>query len=190
MDDLKFNKFAAGLLCGGLLIMAGIKGAEILLPHHTLEQNAYPIEVADTAGAVTEAAEAPSGPEPILAMLETADLAAGEKISQKCSACHSFNDGGKNKVGPNLWNIVNAGQGQVSGFAYSAALAGLGGQWSYAELNGFLHKPKTWVEGTKMNYNGLKKPKDRPDLIAWLRSLSVSPAPLPTAEEIASEAAQ
>ena len=188
MDDLKFNKYAAGVLCGGLLIMAGIKAADFLLPHQYLESNAYPIEVPDNPVSST-GAEAPSGPEPILALIGSADIASGEKLSKKCTACHTFDQGGQNKVGPNLWGIVNAPRANVGGFSYSAALTDTGGQWSYTELNGFIHRPKSWIEGTKMNYNGLKKTKDRADLIAWLRTLSASPAPLPSADAIAAEEA-
>lgn len=187
MDSLKFNKIAAGFLCGALLVMAGIKTAEVLIPHEQLEANAYPVEVPETAEA-TAVAEVPTGPEPILAMLASADLAAGEKLAKKCTACHSFNEGGPAKVGPNLWNIVNAAQGRDSGFGYSTALAGLGGVWSYTELNGFLEKPKAWLKGTKMNFAGLKKPADRANMIAWMRSLSTAPAALPTEAEISAEA--
>lgn len=187
MSDLGMNKLAAGVICGGLLIMGGIKGADVLLPHQTLEQNAYPIEVADTGASTTAAVEAPKGPEPILALLASADIAAGEKLAKKCTACHSFDDGGPAKVGPNLYNIVNAAAARDGGFSYSTAMANMGGEWSYTNLNGFLHKPKKWLEGTKMNFAGLKKPSDRANLIAWLRSLSANPAALPSAEDIAAE---
>ena len=189
MDELKFNKMAAGVLCGALLIMAGIKGAEVLLPHEKLAENAYPIEVTEVAATTSSEAAAPAGPEPILAMLATADIAAGEKLAKKCTACHSFDDGGPAKVGPNLYNIVNAAAARDSGFGYSEAMAGMGGEWTYTNLNGFLHKPKKWLVGTKMNFAGLKKPKDRANLIAWLRSLSAAPAALPSAEDIAAEEA-
>lgn len=188
MDELKFNKLAAGVLCGALLIMAGIKTADVMLPHQHLEENAYPIEVAE--GPVTaQVAEAPKGADPIFAMLASADIAAGEKVGKKCSACHSFNDGGARKVGPNLWNIVNSPSARDDGFSYSTAMAEMGGEWSYDSLNQFLYKPKQWLSGTKMNFAGLKKAKDRANVIAWLRSLSDAPAALPSAEEIAAEQA-
>ena len=186
MDELRFNKIAAGILCGGLLMMAGIKAAGVLLPHRHLEANAYPVAVPD-APAAGAAATAASGPGPILALLATADTAAGQKLSKKCAACHTFDEGGKNKVGPNLWNIIGADRGAVDGFTYSSAFSELGGKWSYAQLNGYLHTPKAWVKGTKMNYIGLKKPQDRAELIAWLRTLSSSPAALPSADAIAAE---
>lgn len=188
MDELKFNKIAAGVLCGGLLIMGGIKVADVMLPHQHLAENAYPIEVPESAGTTVEV-EAPTGPEPILALLAEANVSAGEKLAKKCTACHGFEEGGAAKVGPNLWNIVNAGMARDGSFSYSSALAEKGGAWDYTSLNGFLQKPKTWLAGTKMNFAGLKKPEDRADLIAWLRTLSSAPAALPTADEIAAEAA-
>jgi cytochrome c len=180
MNNLNFNKVAAGLLCGGLLLMAGIKAGELLLPHQELEENAYPFEVAEAGdGHSAPAVVEDTGPEPIFAMLASADIDAGQSLSKKCTACHSFNDGGPNKVGPNLYNIVNRNIANVDGYKYSSALADFGGEWDYEQLNGFLYKPKTWVSGTKMNYAGLKKPEDRANIIAWLRTLSNDPAPLP-----------
>ena len=202
MSDLTLNKYVAGFLCGGLLLMAGIKGAEILHPHGSgghgahdahgehdekIAKHAYPIEVPESATSVAVATQAPKVAEPILALLANADLGAGEKLSKKCVACHTFNQGGANKVGPNLWAIINATKARSAGFAYSSSLTEKGGAWTYTELNGFLHKPKEWLKGTKMNYVGLKKPKDRANIIAWLRSLASAPAPLPTPDEIATE---
>ena len=116
--------------------------------------------------------------EPILALLANADIDSGQKISKKCIACHGFDSGGANKVGPNLYNIVNKDQGKAD-YAYSKTLASLSGKWTYEELNKFLYKPKLFYKGTKMNYAGLSKTKDRADLIAWLRTKSDSPVALP-----------
>ena len=128
MDDLKFNKVAAGFLLAALLAMAGYKFSELLVPHQELAENAYPIEV-QVATASADAPAAPKGPEPILALLATADVNAGIKTAKKCTACHVFDKGGKNKVGPGLWNIVNADKGAIDGYAYSAALAEMEGEW-------------------------------------------------------------
>ena len=192
-DSLKFNKVFAGVLLAGLLLMAGVKFGQIMVPSHhghgahgETQANAYPIEVTEVASSA--AAAAPAGPEPILALLAEADIAAGMKLAKKCTACHVFDEGGANKVGPGLYNIVNADKGAVDGFAYSAALSGFGGAWDYAALNAFLYKPKAYIAGTKMNFAGLKKPKDRANMIAYLRSLSAAPAALPTDADIASEA--
>ena len=195
MDDLKFNKIFAGVLMAALLLMAGIKAGEILVPSHhaghghgeVKTSHAYPIEVTEVAS-TTSAAAAPAGPEPILALLAEADIAAGMKLAKKCTACHVFEEGGANKVGPGLWNIVNADKGAVDGFGYSAALSGFGGAWDYQALNAFLYKPKAYISGTKMNFAGLKKPQDRANMVAYLRSLSAAPAALPTDADIASEA--
>ena len=187
MDELRLNKLFAAFLFAALLLMAGIKISDILVPRQELAQNSYVIEVAETTAAA--AAPVETGPEPILAMLAAADLGAGEKLSKKCTACHVFDAGGKNKVGPALWNIVNRPMAAADGYAYSNALAGFGGNWDYQSLNAFLAKPKVYISGTKMNFGGLKKPKDRANLIAWMRVKADSPAALPTADDIAAAGA-
>lgn len=186
MDDLKFNKVAAGFLLAALLAMAGYKLSEVLVPHQELAENAYPVEV-QVASASTDAPAAPKGPEPVLALLASADVNAGIKTAKKCTACHVFDKGGKNKVGPGLWNIVNADKGAIDGYAYSAALAEMEGAWDYQALNAFLYKPKAYLAGTKMNFAGLKKPQDRANVIAYLRSLADAPVALPSDADIAAE---
>ena len=188
MDELRLNKVFAGFLFAALLLMAGVKIADVMVPHQELAENAYVIEVAETTD-IAAAAPVDTGPEPILALLAGANLAAGEKLSKKCSACHVFDAGGQNKVGPALWNVVNRPLGASEGYAYSGALAGFGGAWDYAALNAFLAKPKGYISGTKMNFAGLKKPQDRANLIAWMRARADSPAALPSADDIAAEGA-
>ena len=188
MDELRLNKLFAGFLFAALLLMAGVKIADVMVPHQELAENAYVIEVAETTDTAT-AAPVDTGPEPILALLVGADLGAGEKLSKKCSACHVFDAGGQNKVGPALWNVVDRPLGASEGYAYSDALAGFGGAWDYAALNAFLAKPKGYISGTKMNFAGLKKPQDRANLIAWMRAKADSPAALPSADDIAAEGA-
>ena len=177
MDPLKFNKIAAGVLCAGLLIMGFSKVGSFLVNSKTLEKNAYPIEVANVDTKNTQVKEA-SVIEPITNLLASANIMEGEKVAKKCTACHVFVDGGNNKVGPGLYNIVNKPIGKAE-YGYSKAFAALNGNWTYEELNKFLYKPKEYVKGTKMNFAGLKKTKDRANLIAWLRERSNAPAPLP-----------
>mgnify|MGYP001278126676 FL=1 len=188
MDELRLNKVFAGFLFAALLLMTGVKIADVMVPHQELTENAYVIAVSETTDTAA-AAPVDTGPEPIMALLADADLGAGEKLSKKCSACHVFDAGGQNKVGPALWNVVNRPLGASEGYAYSNALAGFGGAWDYAALNAFLAKPKGYISGTKMNFVGLKKPEDRANLIAWMRGKADSPAALPSADDIAAEGA-
>ena len=112
-------------------------------------------------------------------MLINASLESGQKLFKKCGTCHNYEKGSANKVGPNLWNIINRPKAGIEGFAYSKALAGLGGEWSYEEIAEFLYKPKKYVKGTKMNFIGLKKTQDRANLVLFLREQSDNPIPLP-----------
>ena len=184
MDNLKTNKILAGFLLAGLLAMGGGKIAEILVPDHELDENAYPVEIKQVADSGQATTPVNQGPEPILALLASADIEAGIKVAKKCTACHEFDADGKNKTGPMLWNIVNAGKGMKDGFKYSDALVGMGGAWDYDALNAFLYKPKAYIKGTKMNFVGLKKPSDRANMIAYLRSLADTPVVLPTQAQI------
>ena len=177
MDSLTFNKIAAALLSSILLIMMFGKIGNFLVNPNTDVSNAYPIEVPETNTAVAKE-EKEVVIEPITALLATANLESGLKIAKKCVACHGFDAGGPNKVGPNLYDIVNKDQGKAD-YAYSKVLAALNGKWTYEELNKFLYKPKLYSKGTKMNYAGLSKTKDRANLIAWLRTKSDNPVPLP-----------
>ena len=188
MGGMEFNKIFAALLVAGIIAMfAGFIAKNLTQPHE-LKENAFKIEGVESAGG--DAAKEKL-PEPVLAMLAEADVARGQKLSKACAACHSFDKGGANGVGPNLWGIVGRSKQSVGGFTYSGSLNEQGGNlWNYAELNKFLWKPKKYASGTKMNYIGLKKPKDRAAMIAWLRTLAPSSKALPSAAQIAAEAAE
>lgn len=178
MDFFEVNKIAGGLLLAGVVtIFIGIFG-NTLVPKHDGGHGAEPHE-ADMAATAPTARSEPAGPEPIAGMLAEADIARGESITKKCTACHTFDEGGAAKQGPNLYNIVGADIAAREDFGYSDAMAEQEGDWTYANLNAFLHKPKKFIKGTKMTFVGLKKARDRADLIAYLRSLSASPQPLP-----------
>lgn len=176
-DPLFINKIAAAVLSAGLLAMMTGFAAHMLYKPAELEKPAYMIATDAPAPTVAKAA-APAGPEPIMGMLAAASADAGKKVAKKCAACHSFTNGGANKVGPNLWNIVGGKPAQVAGYKYSGAMAGMSVNWDFEELNKFLYKPKAYLKGTKMSFAGLKKAGDRAAIIVYLRSLSDSPVPL------------
>lgn len=187
MHNLEFNKIFAALLVAGIVAMLSGFVAEQLTKPKALKENAVPIEVAEVSAG---GSAAPAKPEPILALIATADVTKGEKLSKACAACHTFTKGGANGVGPNLWGVVAGSKHHVSGFAYSGELTKVGGNtWSYEELNKFIWKPKAYAAGTKMNYIGLKKAEDRAALLAWLRQQADSSAALPSPAAIEKEAA-
>ncbi|WP_114395670.1 c-type cytochrome [Oleisolibacter albus] len=175
-----FNKILMAILAAMLLAMAaGFLSKQLVAPHFPTE-TAYKVDVQEAAPAASQAAAAPAAPDPVTPLLAAADPAAGQKLSKACAACHSFEKGGAAKVGPNLWNVVNGPHAHMDGFAYSDAMKGLHDKtWDYEALNLFLANPKAAIPGTKMNFAGLKKAEERANLIAYLRSLSDSPAPLP-----------
>ena len=113
-------------------------------------------------------------------LLADADPAKGQKVFKKCAACHTVDEGGKNKVGPNLWNIVNRPIATHEGFSYSEAMAELEGTWDFERLSAFIADPKDNVPGTKMAFKGVSKDGARANVLAYLRSLSATPAELPT----------
>ena len=178
MDSFEFNKIFAAILIAAITAMLGGFIAEQLMHPHDLKTNAVEIDGEPVVAGAAEMGD-PTEQDLVMSMLAEADIARGQKLSKACAACHSFDQGGVNKVGPNLWNVVNAQKGHHSSFAYSDALMAHGGTWDFAELNGFLYKPKKHINGTKMNYIGIKKPKDRAAMLVWLNTLSDSPAALP-----------
>lgn len=186
---MEFNKVFAAILVAG--IVAGLGGfiAKAVVHPHKPAEFAYNVE--EMEGSAGGGGAAVAMPEPILAMIATADASRGEKVAKACAACHTFNQGGANGVGPNLWGVVGGPKDHAAGFAYSGALLKNGGNtWTYAELNKFLWKPKAYAPGTKMSYAGLKKPEDRAAVIAWLRTQASSQAALPSQGDIAAEAAE
>lgn len=108
----------------------------------------------------------------------TANLASGAKVFKKCAACHTVDNGGANKIGPNLWDVVGRAKAGSEGFKYSGALSATDGTWDVADLDAFLTKPKDFVPGTRMTFAGLKREKDRTNIIAYLATLSDAPQAL------------
>jgi cytochrome c len=187
-DPLFLTKLAGAALIVAWVVVGAAFVSSVLYRPAGIDAPAYPL--LDTE-LVDERPAAPAAPEAepevaaapadggIAALLAAADAEAGKKVARKCSACHSFDKGGKNRVGPNLWDIVGRGIGAVEGYKFSGALAGHGGTWGYEELDAFVASPKAFASGTKMAFAGIKSGADRADLIAHLRGLSDSPKPLP-----------
>ncbi len=186
MNSFEFNKIFAAILTAGIIAALGGFIAEQIVHPKMLAEDAVPIEGLE--GGAGGGAAGPTGPQPIMALIAAADVAKGEKLSKACAACHSFESGGPNKVGPGLHGILGAAKGAHAGFEYSADMKAKGGTWDYDALNHFLYKPKDYIKGTKMNFAGLKKAEDRAAIIAWLRTQGSS-AGLPSDEQIAAEQA-
>ena len=187
MASLEVNKIAGAILLAGLVAMVtGFIAHELVNPERQGGEAGGGTEMAGTAPATPAAPAAPAPIEPVSGLLAKADASAGQQIGQKCAQCHDFTKGGPNKVGPNLWGIVGSHPAEVANYAFSDAMKARESKtWTYEELNDFLTAPKVDVPGTKMTFPGLPKLQDRADVIAWLRTLSESPAPLPSDADIA-----
>lgn len=182
MNSFELNKVLGAVLATCLALLALNIGASAIFAPHAPEKPGFAIAVKET-GAGQQAA--PAEPEvPIATLLAKASAEKGQAAAKQCAACHTFEKDGPNRVGPNLWNIVGDERGKGrNGFAFSAALKEKGGEWTYEDLNKFLDNPQGFVPGTKMTFAGLKRGQQRADVIAYLRTLSDSPHPLPQAAE-------
>jgi len=184
MNAFEINKIVGAVLATALIASVISVAGNILVPEGGSGGGKHE-PVAATTGhggstaTGTGGATAAAKPEtPLANLLAEGSAEAGAKATRKCTACHSLNKGGANKIGPNLYGIVGRAKGAHPGYSYSAGMKGAGGTWSYADLYKFLKKPSALVKGTKMSFR-IGKPKARADLLLHLRTLSDSPVPLP-----------
>ena len=176
MDSFEINKIIAAILVTVLLIFGIGKISDIIFHVEKPNVQGYKVEIkidSSTGQTKTE------GQIDISALLALGDVGSGKKVFKKCAACHSIAQGGGNKIGPKLYNIVGRATGSISDYKYSKALASYGKEWTFEELNSFLIKPSTWIKGNKMGFAGLKKDEDRASVILYLNQNSNSPKELP-----------
>lgn len=178
MDSFEWTKVAGAVLMTALGAMTVSMVGNALVPQkHAVKDKA------ETAGPATKVPEKAAPKKPLAQLLAEATVAQGQKVSKKCTACHTFAKGGPNKVGPNLWNILGRDIASVGGFGYSSALKDKQGKWDYETVAQFIGNPKGFAKGTKMTYS-LRKPEQQAQILVYLRSLSDSPLPLPKAPEL------
>ena len=163
-----------------LLIIGIGKLSNVIFHVEKPETPGYSVEVEQTTVASSQTiSQATEDKIDIAALIAMGDIVTGEKVFKKCAACHSIVKGGKNNIGPALYNVVGRDVGAVSDYKYSKALAAYGKAWTFEELNGYLVKPAKWIKGTKMAFAGLRKEKDRASVILYLNQNSDNPLPLP-----------
>ena len=179
MDSFEINKIIAAILMVALLIIGIGKISDVVFHVEKPEKPGYAVEVEQIASSSSSTETVKEEVIDIAALMAMGDVTSGEKIFKKCAACHSIAKGGKNKIGPALYNVVGRKVGGVSDYKYSKALIEYEKEWTYEELNGFLLKPAKWIKGTKMAYAGLRKEADRASIIKYLNQNSDNPLPLP-----------
>ena len=178
MDNLEVNKIAGAVLGVLLFAMSANVVSSILFTPKRAGERGYALpEPEPQAGAGTQQAAAPSEPLPVL--LAKADPAKGQAAAKKCQSCHTFEKGGPNKVGPNLYGVIGRPIASHPGFNYSAALKGTGGEWTFVSLDNFVQNPKGFAPGTTMAFAGVPSGNERADLLAYLRTQAENPVPLP-----------
>jgi len=181
MNSFELNKILGAILGTCLITLAlSITAGAIFSPEKPAKPG-YAIEAKEVSGAQDEAKKEPS--QPIEVLLASASVEKGQQTAKQCGACHTFEKGGPNRVGPNLWGIVGSERGEGRGFNFSAAMKSKGGTWTFDELNKFLANPRGYIPGTNMTFAGLTRDQQRADVIDYLNTMSDKPLPLPKAAE-------
>lgn len=179
MDSWEWNKIAGAVL-GTLLFILVVKFVAAAIYETPLPKKpGYAVEVPQEAQSQTAAAPVAEPLPDFGAVLPAADANHGKDVAGRCQQCHDLSKGGPNKIGPNLWGVVDRPRASHPGFSYSSAMSASHDPWTYDKLFVFLKAPGLTVPGTKMSFAGLRSSQDRLDLLAYLRTLNDTPAPLP-----------
>ena len=182
MDSFEINKIIAAILLTALIVIGIGKIVDVLFYVEKPKLSAYKVEGIDDVGSAQEvSAKTAKVVEAvdIKALLAMGDVAHGEKVFKKCSACHLVNKGGENKIGPALYGVIGRKVASKQDYKYSKAMAAYDKDWTFEEMNGYLKKPQSYIKGTKMAFAGLRKEKDRASVILYLNQNSDNPLPLP-----------
>jgi len=180
MDSFEINKIVAAILLVALLLIGISKLSSVIFYVEKPKTPGYAVDVKQSVTAqLKNEGENVEQKIDIAALMAMGDIATGEKVFKKCAACHSIVKGGKNNIGPALYNVVGRQVGSISDYKYSKALSNYNKEWTIEELNGYLIKPAKWIKGTKMAFAGLRKEKDRASVILYLNQNSDNPLPLP-----------
>tara|TARA_B100001173_G_scaffold217295_1_gene187807 strand:- start:448 stop:975 length:528 start_codon:yes stop_codon:yes gene_type:complete len=175
MNSFEINKIITAILVTILVVFGIGKISDLIFDKDDKNIVAYKVE-APEGSAVQASTESSID---ISALLAMGDISHGEKQFKKCKACHSIKQGGGNKIGPKLWNVMFRSAGSITDYKYSKALSSYNKEWNWEEMNGFLIKPSKWIPNNKMGFAGLKSEKDRASVLLYLNQNSDSPKPLP-----------
>jgi cytochrome c len=181
MNSFELNKILGAILGTCLIMLALNIGAGAIFAPEKPSKPGYNIAIKEHEGEKGGGAKEPE--QPIEVLLAKASVEKGQATAKQCQACHTFEKGGPNRVGPNLWGVVNRPKASEAGFNFSGPMKAKGGNWSFDELNKFLANPRGYVPGTNMSFAGLSRDTQRADVIDYLRTLADNPVPVPKAAE-------
>ncbi len=177
MDNLEINKILSAFLFACLVLAGTATFVDYFYSPPEPDSRGYSVLVEDDDSVDQSPQEDVLT---IAQLLATGNPQKGAVVAKKCMSCHTYEKGGANRNGPNLWGIINDNKARVEGFSYSKAMSQMSGVWTYEELAHFIRNPRQYVKGTKMSFAGLKKDQELADIMAYMRTMHDSPPPLPS----------